>query len=436
MKQNWKLLFGIFCGLVLVAVGVLHTLEKVPYTEHQPPSAEAQRNRMLAAQRTLDRLDVGWSEIRGLPTELPAGAGVAVIWPYNRGSLPRYTLDAVADFVASGGHLIVEAGWWSQDPMLERFGVHREDALSAEEDEHADSTWQQRDEEADDSEELEDFEDFEDTLDPHAGHDHAEDEDASCACSARAASSLLRSGSLLGTPEVSLRISEDDWLRSTEPLLGVIGDPQRPKLIHLAHGEGRVTVLLSLDPFSNGELGDADHAEVLLRLINLPQPLQRVLFVRAQPGGFGDWLVEYAWRVLLVGAVLLGLALWMNMPRLGPLAADPAARRRRLLDHLLASGRLLWTGGAQGVLASAAAESALARVRSEFPHTRWLPPPELAEFLQRRLQIDPAVTELLLAPQQIRHTASLTTLVRACARIHRELSPMRASRATNPLYDH
>ncbi len=415
MRHNWKLVFGIFCALVLIAVGLLRVLEKLPVTSKESPSAEAQRNRFLAAQRLLTALEVPWQEIRGLPTELPTGPGASVVWPSGRGNLPRHTLDAVERFVESGGHLIVEAGWWESDLLLERFGI----ALH-----ELDLDYYEDDYQEDDG----------DTQEQAVPTDEVASAD--CRCDATPDySSFIRSGALLGQPELWLELHGGNWLTSELPPLASMGPPEAPRLLHLGRGAGRITVVTGLHPFTNDGLGAADNAEALMRLIDLPQQASSVLFVRPQPGGLGDWLRTYAWRVIAAGALLLLLALWSTMPRFGPIAADPQPKRRRLLDHLLASGRLLWRHQQQAVLATAAAQTALDRVRAEYPHTRWLPAAELGVFLQRRFAFDSGVIALLLAPEQVRHPASMTTLVRACTHIHNELAPRRAARANSPLYD-
>ncbi|MGQ0798855.1 MAG: DUF4350 domain-containing protein [Pseudomarimonas sp.] len=468
MKQNWKLLFGMFCVLALVGIALLRLLERVPVEEEQPPSEEALRNDFLAAQRTLDQLGVKWEIVQGVVTNLPKGEGVAVILPNAGSRLNDLSLDVIEEFVNSGGHLITEAGWWGEDTLLARFAVSPEYSYDEDEDD-----WDEDEELAaeDEGADVEvDADDANADTDPIAAQDSVkagasdgkqnkradsviapvdvtdangeEDElpvaTADCGCSSDGEANYadyLRSGDLLGEPELRLVVHDDDWLSTTGKVLGTIGAAETPQLLHLEHGAGRVTVIVGLHPFENDHLGDADNAEALLRLLNLPGPAQRVLFVHARVGGLADWLLEYGWRVIAVGSVLLVLLLWAAMPRFGPLLPELLPQRRRLLDHLLASGRLLWSNGQGGVLATAAASSALDRVRGEYPHTRWLAAADLTQFLQRRFALDAAVVALLLAPQHVRHPASLTALVRACQRIHTELAPRRSARSVNPLYD-
>jgi hypothetical protein len=71
--------------------------------------------------------------------------------------------------------------------------------------------------------------------------------------------------------------------------------------------------------------------------------------------------------VLVATFLLLGCWLWRIVPRFGPVPADPPPARRRLLDHLRASGRYLWTEGLRGQLAAAAREAALRRLARAQP---------------------------------------------------------------------
>lgn len=114
--------------------------------------------------------------------------------------------------------------------------------------------------------------------------------------------------------------------------------------LRLAHGEGWVTVLADVGPFTNAELGKADHAPLawdLLRLDGAP-PAGAVLVLAGESPGF----LALAWRhaaPLLIAALALALVVgWRGAVRTGPLAPDPVPDRRDLMEHVAASGDFLW----------------------------------------------------------------------------------------------
>jgi hypothetical protein len=62
---------------------------------------------------------------------------------------------------------------------------------------------------------------------------------------------------------------------------------------------------------------------------------------------------------LIACALLLALWIWSIVPRFGPIAPDAPPGRRRLLDHLRASGRYYWAKGLRARLVVAARDAAL-----------------------------------------------------------------------------
>lgn len=411
-------------GLVLALLGVLlagHVLQNLELAieiEHEPPSVEAQRNPFLAVERFLVRQGVPVSYIRGQASELPHGTGVMLIWPAPRGAVGRQLPEAVRRFVEEGGHLLLAASRTGVDTLLNHFDIHRRLAPL------------ELDEACHDGLEDPDGEGLE------ASAEATSEVDCSYVAPDYAPGKpVMLSSRGWGEPPLTLLLRQDYGLVSGIRPHAVVGPPEAPAMLQVELGAGRITAMTSLGAFHNTQLGGFDHAEALHRLLQQPAPVQRVLIVRTLPGGLWEWLRDKAWRVLLVGAAVLLLILWRLMPRFGPVAPDPLPQRRRLFDHLLASGRLLWAGGERSALATAAAEAALARVRAEYPHTRWLDEAQFGAFLHTRLGLDPGLLDLLLRPQRIQHAASFIALLRACQRIHAELSPRRAARGSNPLYD-
>jgi hypothetical protein len=120
------------------------------------------------------------------------------------------------------------------------------------------------------------------------------------------------------------------------------GSAQGP-LAQRNHGEGIVTVMMDARPFRNRYIGDHDHAEMLLALVEQSPYSGAVAIIR--DGGLSLWtlLWRHGWPAL-TGLVLLTLLwLWKNMPRFGPLRRqDEPSNLRDYAHHLEALGDFQW----------------------------------------------------------------------------------------------
>lgn len=105
-------------------------------------------------------------------------------------------------------------------------------------------------------------------------------------------------------------------------------------------GEGRLTVLSSLDIWNNQQLHLLDHAWLLQWLSDGAGPVWFVRNMDMPP--LGRWLWHHAWPLILGGLALLAFYLWRRMPRTGPILATGTEGERDFLDHLTAAGRYLW----------------------------------------------------------------------------------------------
>jgi hypothetical protein len=153
------------------------------------------------------------------------------------------------------------------------------------------------------------------------------------------------------------------------------------QIVAVAHGKGLVTAAASLDFARNDSIGKPGNAKLLWTVLTLaPAPSLQVFF-RPERLSLWRFLVEHAAPALAGAFLLLGLWLWRIAPRFGPLPADPPPARRRLLDHLRASGRYLWTEGLRGPLAVGARDAALRRLARAQPDFAVASPGEQAARL-------------------------------------------------------
>jgi hypothetical protein len=139
------------------------------------------------------------------------------------------------------------------------------------------------------------------------------------------------------------------------------------KLASFARGKGMVTVATSLHFARNGLIGAEGHAELLWQLLQLTPAREVQVFFRPARLSLIGFLVQHALPALIVAGVLLALWLWRIAPRFGPVAPDTPPARRRLLDHLRASGRYYWSHGLRPRLVLAARDAALRRIARSQP---------------------------------------------------------------------
>lgn len=117
-------------------------------------------------------------------------------------------------------------------------------------------------------------------------------------------------------------------------------------------GEGRLTLVNDARPFRNRYIGDYDHAELLLTLMELSEYGDEVVFVRNASLSFWSLIWSRAWPAMLVLLLFVAAWLWKNLPRFGPLDAHEDSRALRAYDHHLeALGDFHWRlDRAQGLL--------------------------------------------------------------------------------------
>jgi hypothetical protein len=198
-----------------------------------------------------------------------------------------------------------------------------------------------------------------------------------------------------------------------------VGAPGAERVLSLAHGKGLVTVAVELEFARNPFIGTHDHAEVLWRMLSLKPAGELLVFHHPQRLSLWDFLLEHAAGALGVAALLLALWLWRIAPRYGTLLPDPPPVRRRLLDHLRASGRYLWARGLGATLAAAAREAALRRVARAYPDFAAATPAERAARLAALAGLQAADAAGLLAPGEGAPSgAELIRLVHSAQRVH------------------
>ncbi|HSD52830.1 MAG TPA: DUF4350 domain-containing protein [Burkholderiales bacterium] len=358
--------------LAVAALGVVwffDTYERVTEKEWVGYSGEARRNQYLAAERLLARMGVSARHVRTIPElkELPANG--TLVLPDRREALTPDARAALLKWVDGGGHLIVEdESYRVPDPILDAFGVLRRPVKAQAK-----------------------LSPFEARL-PHAPAPMKVE---------------MHSIQSIEAPNAAVRVTGNDATH----------------LLHFTRGRGQVTVLNDLDFLRNRSIGRLDHAEFLWQIVRF-QPDTPALFVFDNPQRLSllIWLRDNAWAVLAAAALVLAFWLWRAASRFGPVAPDPEPARRRLLDHLRASGRFQWSRGGGSALVEAAREAALRRVARAHPDFAGLMRSEQQARLVELFGIRAEDAHKVLAPAHPRTPGELMLAVGVYQRIQERLA--------------
>jgi Domain of unknown function (DUF4350) len=358
----------------LAVIWFLLNFEQAPVREWVGMSGEARRNPYLALERLSDRMGLPAHRIRSLVElgKLPP-RGVLLL-PAPRGELTRRERSRLLDWVANGGHLVVEAeSPRIPDPLLDALRVRRKAVRPSGQRKPVEFDW------------------------PGAAR--------------------------------PLRADLPAWevLEAKDPLIAVDG-PQGTVLLQLARSKGLVTVTNSFTFMQNRAIGANDHAELAWRIVGTSgRPAELLVLNHPERLSLITWLRANAPAVIAAAAALLALWLWRIAPRFGPIAPDPERGRRSLLDHLRASGRFLWNAGQRAKLAESAREVALRRVNRANPDFASLSASERTARLTNTFGLAPDDAARLLAAQSARTTPEFVQSMRALQIIHKRLALGRRS---------
>ncbi len=346
------------------------------------PKGEAVTNNLYAAQRLLMAFGAKAQSTQGF-RDLPEGdpARSALIFPTMRKTLSPRQRQSLLDWVNKGGHLVVvtytlEDDGDQPDPLLASFGVHQKmkgpPPKAAAKNDNAD------DKENNDADGTPDQPKSEQPPKrrqapppppirrlPRGGY--AVDGDQNCAAQTETATGSTH------FPAATLKVCFDSRFRmvSDNPPLWSAQDADGIHALSLAHGKGRVTVMTDYRFMQNERIGQADHADFLVALLG-PElsGLNVTLVPREDVDGLRTLIWRYGWTVVLTLVLLIAVALWRDGARFGPLAPNPVAVRRSLIEHVRAGGEYLWRRDQARTLWQSTLNAARRRIARALPTAR------------------------------------------------------------------
>ncbi|MBI3562561.1 MAG: DUF4350 domain-containing protein [Gammaproteobacteria bacterium] len=335
-------------GVVAVAVSIGYffysNFEKVSEEINTGCQEEARNNPLLAAQRFFEANGLSVSSHEGL-TELAPTTATMII-PSDRIEMGLKDAERYLQWVQNGGHLVVAAGHEiffkapRQDFLLDLAGIglhkieYHDDAES-------------------------------DTL---------EDDDSVTEKKISPNREYFVYVDWPGSPDyLTVHMNNFYRLKITQqkfPVLINLSDDAGSYFLRLRIGRGYLSVVYNSAFMENYEIGQYDHAAFLWRVATVDTPRPLWLVYRDQMPSLAAWLAHFAWTALVSVAVFLGLWLWYASRRFGPLLPSSTPTRRRLLEHVAATGRFLWQRG-DGQLLYKGVYHVLVRTL-EMRHPAWL----------------------------------------------------------------
>ena len=130
---------------------------------------------------------------------------------------------------------------------------------------------------------------------------------------------------------------------SSHNFTSLSGDADGEFVVTGQYGQGRISVISDRRILHNRRIGDHDHARFLLELINLDDSTDKVwLIADDDMPGLYAWLWQHAQEAVITTALIILFILYKVAHRFGPIIDLEPATRRRLLEHIQASGWFLW----------------------------------------------------------------------------------------------
>ncbi len=190
----------------------------------------------------------------------------------------------------------------------------------------------------------------------------------------------------------------------------ISGDQEGTQVIRRYLGSGSVTILSDLDWLTWLAIGGYDHAEVLWHLVDGRGTVW--LVTSNDMPSLAQWLLEHAPLAVLASLLLLITWLWMISRRFGPTLPNPEPLRRRIMEHIEASGAYLWKTHHREALVDAVREDVLDTAARRHPSWTGMNRQEQEAHIAELTGMTPEATRRLLDGYQPANRQDFTVLIR------------------------
>ncbi len=194
-------------------------------------------------------------------------------------------------------------------------------------------------------------------------------------------------------------------------------------LIQRAVGNGLITLISELDIIENQLLRNTDNAEIFWYLIHShhEKPANVWLFHNNEMPNLLSLIWKYGWTVILSLAGLLLFWLFQSAQRFGPLIPKQAIARRRLMEHVDASGQYFWKMKNKQLLIDSTRKALNQRIGQL--HPAWQNTDEMGQVDHLAEMLDIPINRIkhLLFNNQIETDEDFTELITELESIRRNL---------------
>lgn len=178
-----------------------------------------------------------------------------------------------------------------------------------------------------------------------------------------------------------------------------LGDAKGDLMVTFRYGEGTITLVPSLEPFSGRGFEDPVVRRLVVRALHLDDNEQSAALVyRVEGDRIWSLLFTRGWPAMLAFALLLVAWAASRAVRLGPLLDSRRADRRALVEHVQAAGEFLYRRDRGRGLHARVCAGVLARARRLDPGTDDLEGESLHARLAERFDGAPADIERAFRP--------------------------------------
>lgn len=357
---------GLLLLCALIGVGIYASKQAIPYQKvvQHGPSPEALANPYLAAEYFLRQQGLNVTHANSLEAvlaQLPPH-GNSLLLPGKRNNMTPRQTDQLLEWANSGGHLLVvtDSLW---DEETQKSGDLLLDRLQ---------------------------------LQPFYEEDDEQEDPAQEPSKKAPPPNLTKLYSAEESGPAYFGFDPRPHLKDPRHLAQFTANSANAThLMQLNHGQGRITVVTDAELWRQNNIGDHDNAWLLWYLT---RGTDVTLLFSTDHDNLLSLLIRHFPQALLAFAALLGLWVWQQAMRQGPLQHTAPTARRQLQEHLRASADFLLRRSGQGSLLRALQTDILRRARRRHQGFEQLDSQQQWHVLERLTRQPLCVISQALAP--------------------------------------